>query len=157
MFQREKGKNLRLSPPNSGLIGFKKREGEKDTIDPRYQQQEVRDHEWSSGQDAIGGWTMMDQRLSGSLGRFLQRRAIQRLKNPPPSNQHPPRSWYWKVRFKFALGKRSLVMRGGIFGLKIYWGALFPVWNNVSIDEKRWGGNFLSYLLHRSRRFVPML
>ena len=82
---------------------------------------------------------MMDQRLSGSLGRFIQRRAIQRLKNPPPSNQHPPRSWYWKVRFKFALGKRSLVMRGGIFGLEIYWGALSPVWNNVSIDEKRWG------------------
>ena len=81
----------------------------------------------------------MDQRLSGSLGRFLQRRAIQRLKNPPPSNQHPPRSWYWKVRFKFALGKRSLVMRGGIFGLEIYRGALSPVWNNVSIDEKRWG------------------
>jgi hypothetical protein len=82
---------------------------------------------------------MMDQRLSGSLGRFIQRRAIQRLKNPPPSNQHPPRSWYWKVRFKFALGKRSLVMRGGIFGLEVYWGAVITAWNNVSVDEKRWG------------------
>lgn len=81
----------------------------------------------------------MDQRLSGSLGRFLQRRAIQRLKNPPPSNQHPPRSWYWKVRFKFAVGKRSLVIRAGIFGLEVYWGAVVPLWDNVSVDEKRWG------------------
>jgi len=82
---------------------------------------------------------MMDERLSGTLGRFLQLRAIQRLKNPPPSNQHPPWSWYWKVRFKFALRKRSLVMRGGIFGLEVYWGAVVPLWNNVSVDEKRWG------------------
>ena len=80
----------------------------------------------------------MDQRLRGSLGRFLQRRAIQRLKNPP-DNQHPPWHWYWTVRFKFALGKRSLVMRCGIFGLNIYCGAVVPVWNNVCVDEKRWG------------------
>ena len=81
----------------------------------------------------------MDQRLSGSLGRFIQRRAIQRLKNPPPSNQHPPRSWYWKVRFKFALRNRSLIIRGGIFGLELYWGAISPLWDNVSVDEKRYG------------------
>ena len=80
----------------------------------------------------------MDQRLSGSLGRFLQRRAIQRLKNPP-DNYHPPRSWYWKVRFKFALTKRSLIVRCGIFGLELYWGAVAPLWNNVSVDEKRYG------------------
>lgn len=81
----------------------------------------------------------MDQRLSGSLGRFLQRRAMQRLKNPPPDKCHPPRSWYWKVRFKFALAKRSLIVRGGIFGLELYWGAIAPLWNNVSVDEKRYG------------------
>jgi hypothetical protein len=82
---------------------------------------------------------MIDQRLSGSLGRFLQRRAIQNLKNPTPKNQHPPLSWYFKVRFKFALRKRSFVIRCGVFGLEFYWGAVVPLWNNVSIDEKRYG------------------
>ena len=91
----------------------------------------------------------MDQRLSGSLGRFLQRRAIQRLKNPP-DNQHPPWHWYWTVRFKFALRKRSLVMRGGIFGLEVYWGAVEPLWNNVCVDEKRWG-----VILYPIFRIVP--
>jgi hypothetical protein len=31
------------------------------------------------------------------------------------------------------------MVRCGIFGLELYWGAVVPLWNNVSIDEKRWG------------------
>lgn len=44
-----------------------------------------------------------------------------------------------RFRFGFSLKRHRFIMRGGIFGLEIYWGALYPVWNNVSVDEKRWG------------------
>ena len=39
----------------------------------------------------------------------------------------------------FSLGKRKLILRGGFFGLEVYWGAILPLVNNVSMDEKRWG------------------
>jgi hypothetical protein len=48
-------------------------------------------------------------------------------------------SWELKTRFKFKSSKGHLTVRGGIFGLDLYWGALVPIWNNVSVDEKRWG------------------
>jgi hypothetical protein len=91
----------------------------------------------------------MDQRLSGSLSRFLQRQAIQRVKNPR-DNQHPPWGWYWKIRFKFALRKRALIIHGGIFGLQVYWGDVGPMSNNVGVDQKRWG-----VILYPIFRVVP--
>jgi hypothetical protein len=83
----------------------------------------------------------MDQRLRGSLGRFLQRRAIENLKNPLPVKKLPW-NYFWEVRFKFSLGNHSLIMRAGLFGLELYWGAVVPLWNNVSVSEKRTGVMF---------------
>lgn len=91
----------------------------------------------------------MDQRLSGSLGRFLHLRAIRSLKNPLPVKK-VPWSYFWKVRFKFSLGNRSLVMRCGIFGIELYWGAVVPLLNNVSMSEKRTG-----VILYPILRIIP--
>jgi hypothetical protein len=80
----------------------------------------------------------MDQRKSGSLGRFLQLRKMDQLRNPPPQKKLPW-NYYLKVRFKFALGNRMLVLRAGLFGLELYWNAVVPLWNNVSMNERRTG------------------
>ena len=80
---------------------------------------------------------MIDQRKSGSLGRFLMRRAMQRIKNPNPLATRIP---FWHgIRWKFSLEKRSLILRCGLFGLNIYWHTMVPVPNNISVDAETTG------------------
>ncbi len=82
---------------------------------------------------------MIDQRRSESLNRFLIRRATRRVKEPELHGAKPPASYFRKIRWKFSASRRSIIVRAGFFGVEIYWGAIAPLANNISIDERRWG------------------
>jgi hypothetical protein len=79
----------------------------------------------------------MDQRRSESLTRFLMRRAMRKAKNPDPPAKYIP--LFHPVRWKFSVGNGSLSVRVGLFGLYLYWHAIVPVPDNISVDAETTG------------------
>lgn len=79
----------------------------------------------------------MDQRRAESLNRFLMRRAMGKMKNPEPLAK--PIAFFHPSRWEFAIKKRSITIRAGMIGLNLYWHAVVPVPNNISVEAETTG------------------